>query len=145
MSGKATRQQIVEEALKWQHVPWKHQGRSRTGIDCIGLIVLVGKSLGLMTYDVHGYTRQNSPKEFLFHFQKALKQKSVLKRKKGDVVLLRDTIYAGHSAIISEMYGKESIIHSYLGRRKVVHEPLTPDVEKKISYCFEFPNIVEEI
>lgn len=34
-----TGQQIVEEARRWIGVPFHHQGRSRFGVDCIGLVV----------------------------------------------------------------------------------------------------------
>lgn len=30
---------LLAEILTWQGVPWHHQGRTRAGVDCVGLIV----------------------------------------------------------------------------------------------------------
>lgn len=144
LNGTATRKQIEAEALSWRDVPWRHQGRTRKGVDCVGLIVEVAKSLQLMDYDCLGYARTTRQEEFVKHFKAFMKQKPVTSRKKGDILLLRDGTYAGHSAILGEMYGKEALIHSYAGRRKVVQEPLTPEILSRVTYCFEFPNIQEE-
>ena len=37
---------IVAAARTWLGVPWRHQGRTRQGVDCAGLVVLVGRGLG---------------------------------------------------------------------------------------------------
>ena len=46
---------IVAAARSWLGVPWRHQGRARQGIDCAGLVVLVGRGLGLTDYDTAAY------------------------------------------------------------------------------------------
>lgn len=46
-----TRAQIVEQALTYKDVPWRHMGRSRKGVDCIGLLICVGRDLGLCAPD----------------------------------------------------------------------------------------------
>lgn len=56
----ASRADIVFEARKWVGVPYRHQGRSRTGVDCIGLAVVVVRDLGVMDYDIDGYGRTPS-------------------------------------------------------------------------------------
>lgn len=38
---------FVEAARKYIGVPWIHQGRSKIGIDCVGLIVLSARDCGL--------------------------------------------------------------------------------------------------
>lgn len=47
-----SRQQIVDEARSWIGVPFHHQGRNRLGVDCIGLVYLVGLTVGA---DLRGY------------------------------------------------------------------------------------------
>jgi cell wall-associated NlpC family hydrolase len=42
---------IIAAARSWLGVPWRHQGRTRQGVDCAGLVVLVGRGLGLDDYD----------------------------------------------------------------------------------------------
>ncbi len=59
-------QDIANIAIDWELVPFKHQGRVRAGIDCIGLIVEICKSLELQSndgsllaeHDMQGYSRE---------------------------------------------------------------------------------------
>lgn len=135
------RQDIINEALKWKDVPWKHQGRTRSGIDCAGLIVLVGNTLNLINYDYMSYTRHTNQDKFLQHFRMVLKEKPLHQRLPGDVLLFRDGVQSCHSAIYAPIFNGPGIIHAYAGRRKVVHEPMTEDVRVKMTYCFQYPNI----
>jgi cell wall-associated NlpC family hydrolase len=46
------REAIVVEARRWLGTPWRHQGRVLgVGVDCGGLIVEVGKAVGLLEFD----------------------------------------------------------------------------------------------
>ena len=38
---------VVREARAWKGVPFRHQGRSKSGCDCAGLIIGVARELGL--------------------------------------------------------------------------------------------------
>ena len=63
-----TRAQVVDAARKWLGTPWRHQGRNTHGIDCVGLVVVVCKGLGISSYDDTGYGRDPDPHKFLPHF-----------------------------------------------------------------------------
>lgn len=39
---------VVSAARAWVGVPFRHQGRSRTGVDCAGLIVCLARDLGVL-------------------------------------------------------------------------------------------------
>jgi hypothetical protein len=61
--------QIVAEARTWIGVPFHHQGYTKVGCDCIGLIAGVGLALGLQGAhewefkpEYHQYTRQPDPR-----------------------------------------------------------------------------------
>ena len=41
-----TRAAIIAEARKWIGVPYRHQGRGKFGIDCVGLLIEVAKGVG---------------------------------------------------------------------------------------------------
>lgn len=60
----ATRSEIVAEAKSWLNTPWHHQGRFKgVGVDCIGLVIMVGVDLGLLDAtlmeieELHNYGR----------------------------------------------------------------------------------------
>ena len=137
-----TRNQIVNEAMKWENTPWRHQGRNQRGVDCAGLIIRVGNDLEIIKYDIRNYPRHTHRDAFIRHFQAVLKEKTVPQRLKGDVVLLRDGIYACHCGIIDYAQdGTEFIIHAYQPRGKVVREEVTKEILSKMTHCFSFPEV----
>ena len=50
---------VIAEARRWVGVPFRHQGRDANGIDCVGLPIVIGSSLGLVheAFDVARYGR----------------------------------------------------------------------------------------
>lgn len=56
---KVTRQEILDASRTLIGVPFVHQGRSaETGVDCVGLLVVMGRTLGYPDIvDVEGYRR----------------------------------------------------------------------------------------
>src|SRR5687767_7481722 len=40
--------EVIGVARNWLGVPYRHQGRSRLGVDCIGLAVVVARELDLI-------------------------------------------------------------------------------------------------
>jgi cell wall-associated NlpC family hydrolase len=54
---------VVEEARRWVGVPFRHQGRDRNGVDCVGLPIVVLQALGavpegfeILDYPRHPFT-----------------------------------------------------------------------------------------
>ena len=136
------RDDIVNEARTWIGVKWKHQGRTRDGIDCAGLIVLVGKSLGLTNYDYTEYRRHSQSVNFADYF---LDGGGIKKNAKdvsaGDILIFRQVQYPCHSAIVSKKNGILHIIHSYVPRRVVFEESLSKLWLERRIYAFSYPGI----
>ena len=44
---KVTIEEVMATARSWVGVPYKHQGRSRRGVDCGGLLLCIGRDLGV--------------------------------------------------------------------------------------------------
>lgn len=136
------RRRIVEEARTWIGVPWRHQGRSRLGIDCAGLIIRVGIDLGLTTYDVTAYQRRPDSLAFVEHFRRGgARDKPLTEAQPGDIMIFRDDIYPCHSTIVSEREGVPHIIHAYAKRRKVIEEPLDHEWLAKRAFCFQYGGV----
>ena len=51
-----TQADVIAEARRWIGTPYQHQARVMgVGVDCAGLIVGVGRALGLTDFDYSGY------------------------------------------------------------------------------------------
>jgi cell wall-associated NlpC family hydrolase len=138
-----TRSRIIEEARSYIGVPWKHRGRSRTGIDCLGLVLEVGSKFGLHDYpdDVH-YTRQSSGQELITPFIRHGKRVTDFKDlKDGDVLIMKDRFFPHHVGFIASKGGTRTLIHACVHQRKVVEDVLTEDRYRKIITAFKFKEL----
>lgn len=118
------REKVVAEARSWAGTKWIHQGRNRHGIDCVGLIVVVCRSLEIWDYDVAAYPREPNG-TFISHFIAAGGKRIPLpEAQDGDLLLFRDTIYACHVGFVASKYDQAHIIHAHTSRRKVIEEPM---------------------
>lgn len=143
MQGKAvTRQQIVDEARTWVGVRWRHQGRTRYGIDCAGLVVKTAHALDITDFDYTNYDRRGFQQNLVKIFREHMIEKSVNKRLPGDVLLFRDNTYPCHASILSLKLGTEHIIHTSPRRRGTTEEPLN-QVTDRLTHCFEFPGVTD--
>ena len=139
------RNRIVTEARSWLGVRWRHQGRTRHGVDCAGLVVNVGKALGAVDYDATDYQRRTNGREFLRHFRAAGGVEiRFADAAPGDVLVFRDDLYPCHSTILAERHGQPSIIHACARRRKVIEEVLSPAWIDRLVGCFRYPGVVDE-
>ena len=135
------RDEVIAEARRWLDVPWKHQGRTRGGIDCAGLVILVGKTLGVVDYDTTNYQRRTHGHDFLNHFRKNMKEKPVINAIPGDVLLFRDKQFPCHSTIVGLTNDGSAltIIHAHALRRKVIEERLDQGDWMNLRVaCFEY-------
>lgn len=48
---------FIQAARSYLGTPWRHQGRSRRGIDCGGLVALAMRDIGHPGQDIAGYGR----------------------------------------------------------------------------------------
>jgi cell wall-associated NlpC family hydrolase len=135
------RKSVVEEARSWLGTPWQHQGRTKNGIDCAGLVVKVAHALGLSEFDRTDYVRNTRGQEFVNVFREHLDEVPLLQLQAGDVVLFRDQMFPCHSAIVSEKYGQQYIIHADARHRKVLEEPLDAHWRSKWIAGFKFRGI----
>jgi hypothetical protein len=119
-----TREQIVERARSFIGLKWKHQGRNRKGgIDCGGLIICVGRELGILDHraDVFGYTIYPDGVTLAATCRKFMQEK-IKDPEPGDVVLMKprlrsDSSWPCHLGIVGRLpTGELSLIHSFGNR-----------------------------
>lgn len=142
MRSQVNRKDVITEARKWLGVRWRHQGRTRLGIDCAGLVILVGKALGVVDYDTTNYQRRTHGTSFLQHFRMNMEEKAIVDVRPGDVLLFRDNQFPCHSTIVGEIGGALTIIHAHALLKKVLEERLDQAdwMERRVA-CFEYRGI----
>lgn len=138
MVSRAT---VVEAARSWISVRWRHQGRTRDGIDCVGLVVVVCRDLAIWDYDVAGYPREPDG-SFMSHFFAAGGVRiPLLQAAPGDLILFRDSIYACHVGFVASSPFGLTLIHAHTSRRCVLEEPLAGEWRKNWVAAIALPGI----
>lgn len=133
------RSKIVEEARSWLGVRWRHQGRTRHGVDCAGLVVQVGKALGLTEFDMTNYGRRPDSMNFAkFFVDGGAVSKSVAAALPGDILLFRDGYFPCHCGILTP---DGTFVHAFATRRAVVEDPLDPGWLAKRTHCFSYGGV----
>ena len=137
---QALRARCLELARTYIGTPWKHKGRSRTGIDCLGLPMVVGWELGLHSYDDSiDYGRQAKN----FDFMRALspfgsRVKDLKDIKDADILVMRIPIFPQHVVMASHIGDIPTIIHASVDARKVVEEHMSDDVKRMLIAAFRY-------
>jgi len=136
----ATRAEIVAAARALDGARWRHQGRSPAGVDCVGLVVLVCRGLGLSDYDSTVYGRDPDPTRFLGHFTEGGATRiNPRDAQDGDLIIFHQAGYPCHAGIRSTRGGVPCVVHAHLSRRRVVEEPLT--AQAPIAAAYRLPNV----
>lgn len=139
-------EQLVQAARSFVGSKWKHRGRSKAGIDCVGLIVLAGKECGLHEYpDDVDYTRTSKGQDLLEPFRRHGVEirfgpdMGLQNLQDGDILILRDTIFPQHAGIIAtNSRGVKTMIHASAYYGRVIEEPLKDEHNKKAITAFRF-------
>ena len=134
-----TRSDVINEARSWLGIRWRHKGRSRSwGVDCVGLIYVVGKELGLTDYDNQGYNRDTSTVDIHPYLIKAgmSRRDNLIDTRVGDVLLIHDKVMPLHMAIYS---GSMTTIQANAYRRMVIEEPYKS--ARDVIACYIYPGL----
>ncbi len=131
---------IITEARKYLGTPWHHLGRSRHGLDCVGLVVMVCRALEISGYDVATYPREPKSSEFLAHFLAGGGVRVALESAlPGDLMLFREIRYPCHVGIMSERDGLQTIIHAHATRRRVLEEAMIDEWRSRRVAAIRLP------
>lgn len=139
---QATGQQIIDEARTWIDVPWRHAGRNRAGIDCVGLGVVVTRALGICDYDVVTYSKEPTD-GMLKHIETVADQIPIQDAKIGDILILNFGPYPFHAGFLAEKDGKPMIVHANARARKVIEEPYARDWKRATSHAYRLRGVTE--
>lgn len=129
------RDDIVEQARSYLGVKWVHQGRTRAGMDCAGLIIAVAHELSLHYVDDIGYSRTPDGNRL----RDMLNANAVRKTdaETGDIILMRFQTEPQHLAIKTPI----GVIHSYMAVRKVVEHSIDETWSRRIVAVYSFKGV----
>jgi cell wall-associated NlpC family hydrolase len=103
-----TASRFVEQARSWIGVQYRHQGRARSGVDCVGLPIAVLQELGLLPprFEISNYGRTPSG-ELVERLQ--AHSKPMVQAVPGALIVIAWTKVAAHVAICTG----GTMIHAY--------------------------------
>jgi cell wall-associated NlpC family hydrolase len=150
-----TRADVVNTAREFLKTKFVHLGRQQSqGVDCVGLVLLVGERLNLVDRngkrflggDYPTYPVMPEPGRVLVECDARLIRKSLRELKPGDVVCIKFPFEASHTAIITGMPdGNLGLIHAYNGGKfEVVEHILDAAWKRRIVAAFVIPGVEEE-
>ena len=130
---------FVTAARSYVGVPWRHLGRSRTGVDCIGLVLLAAREAGCDLPDPAPYAREPQGTRLLEGILAHAER--IATHEPGDVLLFRMGLYGGHVGIASvhPAWGVPACLHAYAPRRQVVEQPMDAELRAALIGAFRLP------
>lgn len=116
---------VVDEARKLIGTPYRHQGRSRYGVDCVGFVVLVMERLATLPADLERANYGRLPKAELIEKTRAYCT-PLMVLEPGALLLMRwpgekdaghAGIYTGEDRLMIHAYGvlQRVVEHGYRG------------------------------
>lgn len=142
LSTTLTPDAIQTEARRWLGTPFRHQGRSAEGLDCVGLLIMIARAFELPHGNVTGYTRRAKGMGFLEHFHAHLTEIAPATIAPGDVLVFVEALYPCHTGILSERQTVPHLIHAHGLRGRVIEEPYLGEWPGKLRFAFRFPGLV---
>lgn len=131
--------EILAEAKTWLGVPYKYLGRSRAGVDCVGLPLVVAKALGITNFDTRSYGMDPSPRALLNGLA-AAGFTFVREGETGDLPVLKVQGSPRHVAILERTpAGVIYLLHAWHPAQKVIREPYIPERYGRLSLAYRFP------
>lgn len=133
---------VAAAARQYLNVRFQHQGRSRAGMDCAGLLIRVAQDLGLSSFDWRGYGR----------LPEADRMREVMRAhcielapdvgpSLGLVALMRFDAEPQHLAILVDHPNGLGIIHALMLERKVTEHRLDPTWRRRIVALYALPGV----
>lgn len=136
---------VVAAARSFLRVKWVHQGRrADAGLDCLGLLVEVGRRVGCAVPDDAAYGRFPDGEELLAGMRRYLiAEASGTAPRPGHAVLLRVGLNPHHVGFIGDYSGgRVSLIHGFVRVGGVREHRMSPDWLADIVELYRLPGVM---
>jgi len=144
MQNDIKRSQIVEAAKSFLGTRWKHQGRDRRGVDCVGLLVAIADALECTPKDliIPPYGRQPDG-SLMEYFRLHMTQVPLNKLKAGTALVFEFGGSPYHAGVLIDP-ARQSFVHAYAARKKVVYDVLNNNQQgRKLTSAWDFHGVVD--
>ena len=131
----ATPDEVVEYARTWKGTRWIHQGRTASGIDCAGLLIMIVNNFEEVEGgDMLGY-RRDPGRRFLRHVKQFTDPVRPLRPVHGAIGVFHDTVMPCHTGLfaVDSKTGTVTVIHSEAYPKQRVHEQLYSEGSNPLS------------
>lgn len=140
------RNKIIEDAKSLIDTPFHHQGRTKFGLDCAGLIVYILKNNNLYEEgcDIKAYSRLPSGNDIAKLMNKHFEKTILDNARNGDILLFRFENNPQHLAYLEiDENGDKYMIHAYgvTSVNKVVRNILDEKWVNKLVCVYKIKNI----
>jgi cell wall-associated NlpC family hydrolase len=131
---------LIAEARSWVGVPFIHQGRSRLGVDCIGLIIVALQRLGCLEqgFEITNYSRLPSNDQLMTRVQSYCVR--LAEPVPGAMLAIKWNKDVSHVGIFTG----ENLIHAYQGRGRVIEHSLRGRWLRMIDSAWALPGVAYE-
>jgi cell wall-associated NlpC family hydrolase len=142
-----TRSAIVEVARSWIGTPYRHQGRTRQNVDCIGFVIAVAADLGVTIVAPHNYS--DSPSGEMMMARSREQFDEVTDRtlpRPGDIMGMWgwNRNEPQHFAIAAEYGGRQTMIHAFSKRGMVVEHSVDSFWNKRLVALFNLKGMEQD-
>lgn len=133
---------VITESRTYIGTPYRHQGRSKTGVDCLGLLILVAEGLGISVEETPNYALKVKPDVLISGLLRYSKRTRTREIRPGVLALMEFNPNAGatHTALITDL----GMIHSYNKRGRVVEHRLNDVWKSRIVATFRLNGVCYE-
>lgn len=129
---------LVAAARAYLGVPYHHCGRNRQGVDCLGLLVLVGRDLGLPVQDEESYSQIVNAARFRAGIEAHCASVPPAEMAPGDVLLFSVQRSPQHLAMLTVAGPDPQMIHAYQTAGKVVEHGLSGAWPRRLVAVFRW-------
>lgn len=142
------RDDLIRAARGWIGTRWQHHGRTRAGVDCVGLLIALARDCRLVDEErldrieksTAGYSRYPSGDTLKRALDEVLCRTSVGEARAGDVALIRMRGELCHVGLLADHPdGGMSLIHSVaMSPRRVVEQRM---LSGRIVAAYSMPGV----
>jgi hypothetical protein len=136
---------LIFEARKFRGAPWFHAGRDEQGIDCVGLILVPARRLGLTDYEPPSYSPIFDPGVLLRVLGEQCERVGTLAPLSvyadppaGTIGLF---VVRGHPTHLGYLTGEGTVIHAHAKAKRVIEEPLAGLWERCLMGIYRWRNV----